>query len=257
MCCRCMFGYMRESGTLKKLGRLSSGFNIFVPALRNAFKAQLAVVLAQNNLDNTNWNQLRRLVPLWAKRNVAWSVWAFPPSSKYVGLLMRKHGNLSRYCAAKDQGIFLVITCLVNIGRCILGSKKSKLTNCFLVPEHFYYQSFQFKICQRHFWISCCASHILIHFAYWYSGFLQSNFKAKAPETYVGSTSQNDEWTHGPAANSFLVHGKLHPMLSTKCGLKLAGMNKNQMCTIFPVIVLVVDRARLFVNAFSYLLNVL
>ena len=71
MCCRCMFGYMRESGTLKKLGRLSSGFNIFVPALRNAFKAQPAVVLAQNNLDNTNWNQLRRLVPLWAKRNVA------------------------------------------------------------------------------------------------------------------------------------------------------------------------------------------
>ena len=103
MCCRCMFGYMRESGTLKKLGRLSSGFNIFVPALRNAFKAQPAVVLAQNNLDNTNWNQLRRLVPLWAKRNVAWSVWALPPSSKYVGLLMRKHGNLLHYGAAKDH----------------------------------------------------------------------------------------------------------------------------------------------------------
>lgn len=99
---------------------------------------------------------------------------------------------------------FFVITCLVNIGRCILGSKKSKLTNRFLVPEHhFYYQSFQFKICQRHYWISYCASHILIHFTCWYSGFLQSKFKTKAPETYVGSTSQNDEWNHGPAANSF------------------------------------------------------
>ena len=55
----------------------------------------------------------------------------------------------------------------------------------------------------------------------------------------------------------FLIHDKIAPKLSTKCGLKLAGTSKNQMWTFFSVMVLVVDHARLFVNAFSYLLNLL
>ena len=98
---------------------------------------------------------------------------------------------------------------------------------------------------------------MLIHFTCWYVDFLRLNFKQKTPEKYVGSTSQSDEWAHGPAAHFFLIHDKIAPKLSTKCGLKLAGTSKNQMWTFFSVMVLVVDHARLFVNAFSYLLNLL